>query len=149
MIIKRLKKAPTKNNNSNNNIEETQVPQRPRYLAIRELKEKCKELARQGVEQRKRIQDLSGIERYKAWDAKRDIGDEARIHYIAYALLRGKDYAKMEPNAKYERMSFGVLARHVSETLKKDYLYEQEYEEFSKANVKKLLLGHENEVRND
>ena len=63
---------------------------------VLKLKNRCKRLAADGVACRNKINESTGIDRYRAWEEKREIGVVARIHYIAYGLIRGRDYSTIE-----------------------------------------------------
>lgn len=47
-----------------------------------------------------RIKKVSGKQRWSAWDAKRRLGGYNREHLIAYGLLRGVPYVRIERCAK-------------------------------------------------
>ena len=69
------------------------------------LKAKIKGLAEGGIRCRKFIQASKGDERYRRWNEKRALGQEARYHLIAYGLLRGMAYDKIEPNSNKDMLA--------------------------------------------
>jgi hypothetical protein len=80
------------------------------------LKTQIKTLAAEGTAIRARIRESSGRARYDAWNEKRAVGDEARAHLLAYALLRGRAYAAVESStraAPSPRVLHQVLAQQV------------------------------------
>lgn len=46
----------------------------------------------------KEIRPSKELERYNAWDRKRSMGLQARVHLLAYAYLLGMKYSDVEPN---------------------------------------------------
>jgi hypothetical protein len=77
------------------------------------LKEKCKILAEKGTECRKEINSSSGLERYGAWNKKRSIGLDSRVHLIAYCLLRGKEYCKMESKTRTDLWTLKYISKQI------------------------------------
>ena len=69
--------------------------------AIKQLKAKIKGLAAEGRRIRlEEIRPSKGLDRNAAWERKRAVGREARHALVAYAYLRGRSYAKTEPNSE-------------------------------------------------
>lgn len=78
------------------------------------LKGKVKGLAEEGLRTRQFIKASKGERREYYWDIKRSIGLEARYHLLAYGLLRGVSYDKIEPNSnKYNLiwLDYGYLTQ--------------------------------------
>lgn len=101
------------------------------------LKGKIKGLAEEGLRTRKFIKASKGERREYYWDMKRSIGIESRYHLLAYGLLRGVAYDKLEPNSnKYNLiwLDYGYLAmicqRHCSRT---------RLSTWTPANLKRLI----------
>jgi len=68
------------------------------------LKAKIKGLAEESRKTRTLIHEAFGSKRDYLWKIKRSIGQEARYHLLAYSLLRGIPYDKIESNSnKYMR----------------------------------------------
>jgi hypothetical protein len=61
------------------------------------LKAKVKGLAAEAAKTRELIRKSRGKKRHLLWHTKRFIGTDARYHLLAYGLLRGIPYEKMEP----------------------------------------------------
>jgi hypothetical protein len=111
-----------------------------RKKQVAKLKAKCKELAAAGVDCRKKINETAGKERYDAWDEKRKVGRTARIHYIAYGLLRGRDYGTIEPKVNDQGDCYAVTfrAERVAKVLQ-EYCTEAEHDRWTKEHVEELL----------
>lgn len=78
------------------------------------LKAKIKGLAEAGRKCNEFITHTHGLVRASHWDIKRSIGQEARYHLIAYALLRGRLYNEIEPNSnkdKVKSLDFNYIAQ--------------------------------------
>lgn len=118
-----------------------------RKQKIRQLKEACKYHAAEGVGYRKLINKTTGMERYHMWDEKRDVGETARIHYIAYCLLRGRDYAKMESivNDHGDTYAVTIRIRQVVATIQL-YCIEVERDFWTKEHVGTILRTGNGEV---
>jgi len=114
------------------------VSQRKKQVA--KLKAKCKELAAAGVTCRKTIGETSGKERYDAWEEKRAIGSTARIHYIAYGLIRGRDYVTIEAKTNDHGDDWALTCRIKAVTkILQEYCIEGERAYWTREHVEKLL----------
>lgn len=113
-----------------------------RKQKVLELKEKCKSLAVYGVICRNKINETSGRERWDAWEEKRAIGTQTRIHYIAYGLIRGREYSTIEPkiNDHNDPCALPYRARAVAGILQQ-YCIEGERGLWTTEYVEKLLRG--------
>lgn len=129
-------------------IEETCYGKTAKRRKIEKLKDKCKEFAKAGVEQRKLINASSGLERHKAWEKKREIGQEARLHYIAYGLLRGKDYHTIEPKIRNDGSEWWTVplrAKRVAKVLQ-EYSIEVERDKWTEKYVEELIQPKRDQV---
>lgn len=63
---------------------------------IKQLKSEIKCAAAEGRACRQKINESSGSERNQWWEQKRSIGSDTRSLLIAYGLLRGMPYERME-----------------------------------------------------
>ena len=124
------------------------MEQSVRKEKVKQLKKQCKRLAADGVACRNKIRETSGMDRYHAWDEKRAVGDVARIHYIAYGLLRGRDYGTIEQKTCDGGDAWAVhcRAQAVSRILQ-SYCIEAEHEHWSVENVERLLNAGRDKVR--
>lgn len=52
-----------------------------------------------------KIRKLEKWEKYHAWNEKRQLGDYARHHLLAYGFLTGRAYKELEPNVEDRRIS--------------------------------------------
>ncbi len=69
---------------------------------IQKLRFQVKESAAQGADLQRQISVLraqpdTGSERHQLWIRKKAVGAESRRLLLAYALLRGRPYAQLEP----------------------------------------------------
>ncbi len=64
--------------------------------SLYEIREKVKGLASDGKVKNVLVSASSGPDRHAAREAKRGIGDAARIWLLAYAMLRGVPYESLE-----------------------------------------------------
>lgn len=75
------------------------------HTQIKLLKSSIKALAAEGLEIHKQIIALrsvpdSGPDRDQLWRKKRDLGSRTRAKLLAYAMLRGRSYASVEPKCR-------------------------------------------------
>ncbi len=101
------------------------------------LKAKIKGLAEEGVKTRKFISSSFGEKRDQHWKMKRTIGQEARLYLIAYGLLRGVPYSKIEPNSdKYQLI--WIDYNHLSSICKRHcWYFDRKY--YTPDNLRRLL----------
>jgi len=69
---------------------------------------------------RKFIHPFSGPKRANGWTAKRNLGEEARYHHLAYGFLRGRTYREMEQKTEVGKgrmfyFDFNYLLRIIKE----------------------------------
>lgn len=86
-------------------------------IKLRVLKAKIRGLEIEGKSIRARINCSSGSQKDQLWKLKRELGDYTRAHLIAYGLLRGVPYNKIESNCRVMidlRNICDVIAEHVS-----------------------------------
>jgi hypothetical protein len=69
-------------------------------IGIRILRSKVRGFQAEGISIHKRIRKSFGDKRNELWQQKRELGHHARIHLIAYGLLRGIPYNKIEQPAE-------------------------------------------------
>ena len=69
---------------------------------ISQLKSEIKAVADEGRACRQKINASKGLERDHWWNEKRAVGDGARGLLIAYGLLRGMPYERMERHCREE-----------------------------------------------
>lgn len=81
-------------------------------MDLHSLKTEIQQLETQSRACRARINASTGRARSDAWDDKRRIGNATRNRLLAYAFLRGRPYAQMEPPG-----SCPPVARLVAELL--------------------------------
>lgn len=119
-----------------------------RKQKIQKLKEKCKSLAVYGKLCRNKINETTGRERYDSWDEKRAIGAKARIHYIAYGLIRGRDYGIIEKhvNDYGDEWAPKVRAKNVAKVLQ-EYCIEAEHDYWTVEQVEKLLVPNQRSTK--
>lgn len=68
-------------------------------IKLRVLKAKIRGLEAEGRSIRAHITRSSGSHKDQLWRLKRELGNYTRAHLIAYGLLRGVPYAKIESNS--------------------------------------------------
>jgi len=74
-------------------------------VKLLKLKEEIKRVANLGKHIRTNlINKRSGLEKWKAWEEKRDVGITARYYLLAYGFLKGYPYRKMEPKSNEHHM---------------------------------------------
>lgn len=69
-------------------------------IKLRVLKAKIRGLEAEGRSIRAHITRSSGSHKDQLWCLKRELGHYTRAHLIAYGLLRGVPYSKIESNAQ-------------------------------------------------
>lgn len=104
------------------------------------LKAKIKGLAEEGARCYKFIHRSSGKKRAKHREIKRSIGLEARYHLIAYGLLRGVDYNKIEPNSNKDKMASYMFNYGYLSQICKRHCYFLDTHKWSPENIKRLML---------
>lgn len=81
------------------------------------LRAKIKGLQGEGEALRRRIQKSSGLKRHSLWQQKRALGVYSRYHLVAYGLLRGVPYEKIERCDKNNQLDptkiFELMKAHV------------------------------------
>jgi hypothetical protein len=104
------------------------------YLGLQILRAKIIGFQTVGISYKKRIGKTSGDERHKLWCQKRAIGCYNREHLIAYGLLRGIPYERIEKCAEQNRPNaekvYLLIEQHGDHKAKK---------EFTLQKVKSLL----------
>ncbi len=70
------------------------------FTGIQVLRAKVRGLQAAGVSIHNRIRKAKGPKRNKLWDDKRRLGSFSREHLIAYGLIRGVPYDRIERCAK-------------------------------------------------
>lgn len=70
-------------------------------LDMRVLKAKIRGLEAESGWVRRRINKTTGVRRNEFWELKRKLGLRTRAYLIAYGLLRGVPYEKIENKPKY------------------------------------------------
>lgn len=70
------------------------------YIGIQVLRAKIRGMHAAGSSIRLRIKKSSGKKRSRLWDEKRELGYHTRYHLIAYGLLRGISYTRIERCAR-------------------------------------------------
>lgn len=87
------------------------------------LKAFIKGLAEEGSRTRRFINKSVKERKDYYWNQKRNIGEEARYHLIAYGLLRGISYEKIEPNSNKEWMKYNFDFKHLSNIMLKHTMH--------------------------
>lgn len=103
------------------------------------LKAKIKGLAAEGSRTRKFINSSTGEKRWSHWQTKRWIGEDARLYLIAYGLLRGVPYDKIEPNVSREKYSKLINDWDLRKLLSIINLYTNPYKPFEQKQLLELL----------
>jgi len=104
------------------------------------LKGKIKGLAEEGSRCRKFIHASSKEKRSRHWDVKRSIGVEARYHLIAYGLLRGIEYDKIEPNSNKEIIKHCFDFNYLASIVQRHCRYVIERGIWTPDNLKRLIV---------
>jgi hypothetical protein len=81
------------------------------------LRAKIRGLQAEGVTIRRRIAGSCGPTRNEFWERKRMLGAEARYHFLAYGLLRGRTYRQIEAVGGVNR-GHGINAAKLLELVK-------------------------------
>ena len=88
------------------------------------LRAKIKELQSAGEALRRRIQKSSGLKRHSLWQQKRALGEYSRYHLVAYGLLRGIPYDRIEKCSENNRPNpkrlFELMKAHAPWQLDRD-----------------------------
>lgn len=79
------------------------------FTGIQVLRAKVRGLQAAGVSIHNRIRKAKGPKRNKLWDDKRVLGWTSREHLIAYGLMRGVPYGKIERCAKGNQPNANVV----------------------------------------
>jgi hypothetical protein len=79
------------------------------FTGIQVLRAKVRGLQAAGISIHNRIRKAKGPKRNKLWDDKRALGSFSREHLIAYGLMRGVPYDKIERCAKGNQPSAAVV----------------------------------------
>lgn len=104
------------------------------------LKAKINGLAAEGSRTRGFINKSVGDKRWENWQTKRKIGFEARLHLIAYSLLRGMTYSYVEPNVSLESWQWLIgNIDYLQEIILRHASWNEAREWKDKENIKKLL----------
>lgn len=106
-----------------------------------QLKNEIKRLAEEGRRTRKeKIHPSREWDRYYAWDEKRAIGHEARLHLLAYACLRGVPYRVVEKKCREDEDSGarGRLIRQIHRVLLV-VLPKDEHEAWTEVRIEEWL----------
>jgi hypothetical protein len=69
-------------------------------IGLSGLKEEIKRLAEEGRSWNSRIRSLMGPDRHSARQDRASVGQRARTALLAYALLRGVSYRRLEPRTR-------------------------------------------------
>ena len=106
------------------------------FIGIQILRAKVRGFHAAGETIHCRIRKSSGKKRESLWNEKRKLGNCSRLHLIAYGLLRGVSYERIEHCAKTNLPNvsslLAVMVEHAT--------YEQR-KELTFARVKELLEG--------
>lgn len=70
------------------------------FIGLQILRAKIRGFHAAGLSLRNRIRRASGAKRNELWNEKRSLGNHNREHLIAYGLLRGVSYERIESCAK-------------------------------------------------
>lgn len=106
-------------------------------VSLLALKAKIKGFEAVAEKTRKKIQSTSGLRRAKAWTTKRELGNYARNHLLAYGLLRGVPYSALEP--KCSPANEAVLQIDVIRQIIAEHVSKWEFAKWSEEKVKQLL----------
>lgn len=82
-------------------------------LVLHVLRAKIKGFASESQSIRRQINASKGEKRHALWMLKHEIGFQARMHLLAYALLRGKKFSSVERKGCFENI--GSLERILGE----------------------------------
>jgi hypothetical protein len=106
-------------------------------MCLQALRAKVRGFQAAGISIHRRIVKSSGLKRNSLWQQKRALGDWNRIHLIAYGLLRGIPYEKIEKCAKvnqpFAQSVFDVMSMHANWQVKRELTLDKV----------KILLGQE------
>jgi hypothetical protein len=110
------------------------------------LKAKIKGLATAGVHSRIFINATVKEARMHHWLVKRQIGDDARSHMLAYGILRGISYLKMEPNCRADNSPnaqriFEIVKAHSDFWSAKKLTIETIKEKLSRPKVEEVVAA--------
>lgn len=103
------------------------------------LKAIIKGLAAEGIRSRLFINRSSGEKRERHWNTKRSIGAEARYYLLAYGLLRGLPYEKMEPSSNKDRLASYLFDYNYLAQICQRYGLYRDRGKWTPANLERLM----------
>lgn len=93
------------------------------------LRAKVKGLQGAGETLRHRIQKSSGLKRHNLWQQKRALGEYSRYHLVAYGLLRGVPYDRIEKCGENNKLDpkrlFELMKAHAPWELERELTLER------------------------
>lgn len=99
------------------------------YTGLQVLRAKIRGLQAAGISIHNRIRKAKGPKRNKLWDEKRHLGGYNREHLIAYGLLRGIPYARIEKCSENNRPDpqrvFELVQAHADWKAKREFTLEK------------------------
>jgi hypothetical protein len=109
------------------------------YISLQALRAKIRGFAAAGESIHHHIQESKGPKRHRLWNEKRCLGDYNRSHLIAYGLLRGISYERIEHCAPENKPNvqdvFSLIQEHGDLTARKEFTLERVQELLSTSDV--------------
>lgn len=114
------------------------------HIGLQTLRAKIRGLQATGSTIHRRISKSEKERRHKLWQLKRELGDHCRYHLIAYAILRGVTYDKVERCSERNRPNpqrvLDIVVAHAPTAWTSGWLKPQQLKKYDLAAIEALLV---------